>query len=124
DLDLLDAHAPPQQRIGRRRVLLRLTGDCRSVRGHFDEGRFFGGAGTRLSAHLWNAVRHFRARVKPVSQIANLAIKAAAAPLRPLSYLSLAIVACFVNVLGLLLDVLGGGRHWTLPQKQGRSVPH
>jgi hypothetical protein len=123
DLDLLHAHAPPQQRIGRRHVLLRLSGDCRSVSRHFDEVRVFGGIGTRLCSRLWNGVRRFRARVRPVSQLANFAIKAAAAPLRPVLYVVLAIIACLVNVLGLLLDKISV-QHWNVPPKEGRSLPH
>jgi hypothetical protein len=123
DVDLLDAQALPQQQIGRRRILLRMAGDSRCVAGHFDEVRFFGGSGTRLSSFLWNRVRRFRARVKPVSQMANFATKAAVAPLRPLSYVSLALIACLVNVLGLLLDGARGA-NWTLIQKEDSSLPH
>ena len=122
DVDLLDARPLPQRQIGRRRILLRLAGDSRSIGGHFDEVRFFGGAGTRLSSFLWNAMRRFRARVRPRSQMANLAILAVVAPLRPFCYGIFALIGCFSNVLGLLLDSATDAR-WTLFRKEGNSLP-
>jgi hypothetical protein len=123
DVDSLDAGPLVQQHLGRRQILLRLSGDSRPVCGHFDEIRFFGGRGTRLSSLFWNGVRRFRARVRPLSHIANSVTKAVGAPLRPLFYVGLALTSCSVNVLGLVLDVAKDERRNAF-QKEGNSMPH
>ena len=123
DVDLLDVRPMVRPHIGRRQVLLRLTGDSRPVCGYFDEIRFFGGRGTRLSALLWNGTRRVRTRVRPISQITHSVAKAAGAPLRPLFYVGLAFISCAVNVLGLLLDAAKGER-WHVFQEKGDSLPH
>jgi hypothetical protein len=123
DVELFDTGDPPQQQVGRLRILLRLDGDRKSLRGNIEDLRFFGGWGARLSSCLWSGFRRLGAKFRPVSPLAAILAKAVAIPLHPLFDVSLAAFACFVNVLGFLLD-RGEGHHWTLFQRQGDSLPH
>jgi len=122
DVNLQDLRPLLEQRIGRRRVLLRLAGDTRPVCGDFNEVRYFGDGGARVSSLVWDRVRRFRASAAPTSQMSNMAAKAAGVPFNPFIYLGVAIAACSVNVFGLLLDVAKRAR-WALFRKQDSSLP-
>jgi hypothetical protein len=122
DVDMLEEQPLMSRQIGGRQILLRLVGDFRPVDGTFDEIIFFGGNGTWLCSLLWHGLRHLRARGKTRSLIARLGLKAVGLLLLPFIYAGLALTACAVNSLGLLMDVMKS-EHWFVFGRKGASLP-
>jgi len=122
DVDTMGEQPLMPQHIGERQILLRPTGDSRPAKGEYDEIIFFGGSGTRLCSSLWKGMRLLRERGKPRSLIARLGLKAASLLLLPFIYFALAVTACAVNILGLLLDAISS-EHRFVSQKKGVSLP-
>jgi hypothetical protein len=107
------------QRIGRRRVLLRLSGDQCAAPRSFTEIAFFGGFGTRCCFRIW--ARHARAPGRQQVPLRRILLRLIGQLLAPLIFIGVSIVGVGMNVIGLILDYFTQDEPPS--QREDESVP-
>jgi hypothetical protein len=104
DLPMSGRDTTVVQRIGQRRILLRLSGDRRAAPWTYTEIVFFGGLGTRYCFSIWNSVCRDRKNRKPQSLLGQISLTLTGVLLAPPMYVATAIVGVAMNTIGLILD--------------------
>ena len=108
-LDIRPSAEPPkQQHLGKRVILLRLTGDNRPVIEDPATVQYYGGLGTRFCAAFLNLGYRVRDRMRGKIQTLNSPVKAISYLVAPLVLGLLALCGFLINSTGLLLDRLSG----------------
>jgi hypothetical protein len=104
DLPIPGRNGPREQRIGDRRVLLRLSSDQRDFDKSYNEIAYFGGLGTRFCWHVWKWGEKLPTTRNPRSLIGRVLLRLVLVPLSPIIYAGAAVVGASISVVGILLD--------------------
>jgi hypothetical protein len=106
DLPIPGLIAPRAQRIGERRVLLRLSSDQRDFDKSYNEIAYFGGLGTRFCWHVCKWGANLPMARNPRSLIGRVLLRLVLVPLSPVVYAGAALVGASISFIGILLDFL------------------
>jgi hypothetical protein len=106
DLPISGLDGPLAQRIGERRVLLRLSSDQRDFDKSYNEIAYFGGLGTRFCWHVCKWGGYLPVARKPRSLFGRVLLRLLLVPLSPLLYTGAALVGASINIIGISLDFL------------------
>jgi hypothetical protein len=106
DLPIPGLNGPRAQRIGERRVLLRLSSDRRDFDKSYNEIVYFGGLGTRFCWHVWQQAGRLPIARKTQSLFSRVALRLVLVPLSPVLYPVAALAGSSINSVGMILDFL------------------
>ena len=106
DLPIPGLNGPRAQRIGERRVLLRLSSDQRDFDKSYNEIAYFGGLGTRFCWHVWQRAGRLPIARKTQSLFSRVALRLVLVPLSPVLYPVAALAGSSINSIGMILDFL------------------
>jgi hypothetical protein len=106
DLPIFGLKAPRRQRIGDRRVLVRLAHDQREFDQSFNEIAYFGGLGTRFCWLTWERLGRLPVTGRTRSLFARVFLRLILVPLSPVFYTLGALIGASINFIGMILDLL------------------
>ena len=114
DLPIVGLKAPRRQRVGDRRVLVRLAHDQRESDQSFNEIAYFGGLGTRFCWLTWERLGRLPLTGRTRSLFARVFLRLMLVPVSPVFYTLGALIGASINFIGMILDML----------TFSRSTPH
>jgi len=120
DLPIFGCNSPVAQRIGERRVLIRLSGDQRAAPRNYTDIVYFGGLGTRSCYGIWRW-GHVRIGRTPRALLARSSLRVLLTLLAPLIYIGIALIGVEMNVIGLILDSFAKEESPSLRDEEGIS---
>jgi hypothetical protein len=122
DLPIVGLKAPRRQRVGDRRVLVRLAHDQRESDQSFNEIAYFGGLGTRFCWLTWERLGRLPLTGRTRSLFARVFLRLMLVPVSPVFYTLGALIGASINFIGMILDMLTFSRSTPYRDRKNMSL--